>query len=302
MRFSRSVINLWFCLAIILPACQGLPTPTPNPEGSQPTQTAASTPRETPPPTPGETDGGQLPQAPIKVVFFSADGTELQGTFYPAEATNRPVLVLMHWYQGDQDEWVEIAYWLQNRGGSGTARGVPWLDPSWFPPLPEDASYNVLTFTFRGCEGGCNQLLAEEWLEDALASLAAARSLEGVNPNKVIAVGASIGGDAAVSSCAAALEADPDACLGALSLSPGSYLGTSYPEMAALLSDASRPAWCFYDKADPDAVVCEEASSSHYHKESWEGGNLHGMHLLTSTLDPLPLERMIAFLELAAEE
>jgi hypothetical protein len=209
----------------------------------------------------------------------------------------------MHWYQGDQREWAEIAYWLQNRGGSGSQGGVPWLDPSWFPALPPDTSYNVLTFTFRECEGGCSQLAPEEWLEDARASLEAARSLQGVNPDQVIAIGASIGGDAAVGSCAAVLETDPDACLGVLSFSPGSYLGQSYSDQVAKLENATppRPAWCLYDQSDPDAVVCDEAFGSLYHKEAWDGSNLHGMHLITSSLDPLPLLRVVEFLRLITD-
>jgi hypothetical protein len=306
MRLTTIHISLILGLAVLLPSCLPQTTEFPSPTEDQvtpyPTPTAEDTGQSS---SSGELDGEPNPLAPepLDVVFFSEDGIELQGRFFPAATLDQPVVVLMHWYQGDQGDWEEIAYWLQNRGSSGSRRGVPWLDPGWFPDLPPNTSYNILTFTFRECEGGCSQLSAEEWLRDARASLAAARSLEGVNPNQVIAVGASIGGDAAISSCAAALKIDPQACLGALSLSPGSYLGEDYPDLVALLENATppHPAWCLYDEADPDAVVCEKAIGIHYHKEGWQGGNLHGMHLINSSLDPLPLLRVVEFLELVTE-
>jgi hypothetical protein len=157
-----------------------------------------------------------------------------------------------------------------------------------------------LTFTFRNCEKGCSQLSPEEWLQDARAGLEAARSLDGVDPDQVVVIGASIGGDAAAGSCAAAISLDPNACLGALSLSPGSYLGESYPDQVTLMGEStpSRPAWCFYDEGDPDAVVCMSAEGPNYRKEGWQGGNLHGMHLITPTLDPLPLSLVVEFIEM----
>ncbi len=306
MRHSPSQISLILGLGILLSSCfpqsSDLPTPGDQQTTPFPTPSAEETHQS---PAPDEQDGeaNPLPPEPMDVVFFSEDGVELQGRFFPAATIDQPVVVLMHWYPGDQGEWEEIAYWLQNRGGSGMQRGVPWLDPSWFPSLPSNASYNILTFTFRGCEGGCSQLFPREWLQDALASLEAARSLQGVNSEQVIAIGASIGGDAAISSCAAILEKDPQFCLGALSLSPGNYLGESYADQVALLENSTppRPAWCLYDEDDPDAMVCENAAGILYHKEAWQGGNLHGMHLITSTLDPLPLQRVVEFLELVTE-
>ena len=170
-----------------------------------------------------------------------------------------------------------------------------------FPDLPSSTSFNVLTFTFRGCQGGCSQVIPEEWLQDANASLEAARGLQGVNPDQLIVIGASIGGDAAISSCASLLAKETRGCLGALSFSPGNYLGESYADLVAVLesADPPRPAWCFYDDADPNAGICEEAAGTLYYKQSWEGGNLNGMHLITSTLDPLPLLQMVEFLKSA---
>ncbi len=246
MRQSQTIPHTYLILAlvILLPSCRPA---SPEPQVTGESQTSSiptpTTPDADQPPK-LEGDPNPLPPDPLDVVFFSEDGVELQGRFYPAETTGQPVVVFMHWYPGDQYEWEEVAYWLQNRGSSGVRRGVPWLDPSWFPALPPGTSYNSLTFTFRDCAGGCNQLSPEEWLRDARASLEAARSLDGVDPQRVIAVGASIGGDAAVSSCAAVLEGDPSACLGALSFSPGNYLGESYPDLVAELGDSDPSSSC----------------------------------------------------------
>lgn len=302
MRQTKNDLSLILGLLILLSACLSNNTETLAPDQNQ----APITPSPTAPvdiqPTPTDELSGEinpLPLHPLDLVFFSEDGYELQGRFFPAATLDRPVVVLMHWYPGDQYDWEEIAFWLQNRGSSGQLAGVPWLDSSWFPVLSSGTSYNVLTFTFRECQGGCKGLLPQAWLKDAQASLKAAQALQGVDPDQVLVIGASIGGDAAISSCASALENDPNACLGALSLSPGSYLDEAYSDQVARLENSlpPRPAWCLYDESDPDASVCLEASGELYYREGWQGGNLHGMHLLTSTLDPLPLQRVLDFLD-----
>ena len=245
-----------------------------------------------------------LPPEPQAVSFSAEDGVFLEGLFYPAEKKSAPVIVLMHWYPGDQHEWTEIAYWLQNRGGSGNQNGVPWKDPSWFPTLSANLSFNILTFTFRNCQGGCSSPEPAGWLKDARASLEYARILEGVDPNRVITIGASIGSDGAIDGCATVLEVDPTACLGALSLSPGSYLGPDYSDMVTALGANTPPriAWCLFDENEADSVVCNQAEGDNYYHESWSDGYLHGMHLLTPNLDPLPLARIIEFLEFVLDQ
>ena len=294
-------------LLIFTTACGGNKTRTPpepplvaTEEISALPETAAVLPTEVPESQEPNTQvPSNLPPEPQPVSFSAQDGQTLQGKFYPASLEGAPVIVLMHWYPGDQDEWTEIAFWLQNRGLTGDQNGVPWKDPSWFPSLAPDASYNILTFTFRNCEGRCNAPEPDNWLLDARASLEYARSLEGVDLDRVIAIGASIGADGAIDSCAAVLETDPDACLGVLSLSPGNYFGLSYPDMVTALgaNDPPRPAWCLFDKNDADSMVCTQASGGNYYQESWSDGNLHGMHLITPNLDPKPLERILEFLD-----
>jgi hypothetical protein len=128
-----------------------------------------------------------------------------------------------------------------------------------------------------------------------------ARTLNGVNSKQIIAVGASIGADAAAAGCAAVLKNDPDACLGTLSISPGNYLSAEYAVDIALLAevDPPRPARCLYGEDDPDADVCRSITRANFFAQGWSGGYLHGMHLLTPHLDPNPLEVILDFFDLA---
>ena len=139
-----------------------------------------------------------LPPEPQIIEFNSADGYPLTGRYFPAAVNPAPLVVLMHWALGDQEDWAEIAYWLQNRGLSGKSpKDAPWLDPSWFPPLGINKTYAVFTFTFRNCEGGCKGFPRELWLQDATAAMRTAYGLEGIDKNLITAIGASIGADGA---------------------------------------------------------------------------------------------------------
>ena len=264
------------------------PAPT-DPPPPSPTPTLPPSP--TPLPTP-------LSPEPQEVIFTSGDGFELAGTYYPGNRVPSPVLVLMHWYPGDQTDWTEIAYWLQNRGLSGPGGDVPWRDSAWFPSLPEGQSYAVFTFTFRGCQGGCRQADHQNWLLDARAGVQRASRLPGVDPHQIAAAGASIGADGAAAGCAAALESSSASCLGAFSLSPGNYLTNHYQEDLQTLGSAQppRPVWCLYDVNDHTADLCKELSGDHFSAQSYSGGYLHGMHLLNPDLEPNPLELMLEFL------
>jgi len=264
------------------------PTQAPPPSPS-PTRAPTSTPRPTP-----------LPPEPQTITFTTEDGVELSGLYYPADRPSAPVLVFMHWYPGDQSSWTEIARWLQNRGGPGPGGDVPWRDPAWYPELEKDRSYAVFTFTFRGCEGGCQEARHQEWRLDARAGAAQAAQLPGVDPERMVVLGASIGADGAAVGCAAY----PDICRGAFSLSPGNYLGNDYQaEMQSLGSARNpRPVWCLYDRNDHTADLCRELEGEHFTTQSYSNGYLHGMHMLNPDLAPNPLELMLEFLEEALAE
>ncbi len=273
-------------------------TPTPAPPTLTPTPTITPTPTLTP--TPTATPTVIYPPEPREVTFEARDGQVLIGTYYPSDESPAPVIVLMHWASGDEQDWSVIARWLQNRGLTADLKsgGRPWLTPYWFPEMPDSLSPAVFTFTFRDCEGGCKRYPSAEWLLDARAAVDAASKLEGVDKNRVVAAGASIGADGAVDGCYWMNETLPGTCLGAFALSPGSYLTEPYDDAARelLKDDPPREVWCLYAKRDdaaletcptvPDAKVIDYGLT-----------DLHGMELITPEISPTVLEMLIEFLE-----
>ncbi len=268
------------------------PTATPVPPTAPPTEAPPDAP-PTEAPTAEPREPALLPE-PQQISFAAGDGQELEGTYYPAAANPAPIIVLMHWAPGDQSSWVEIALWLQNQGlGGQTKSSDTWLDPSWFPALPNDASYAVFTFTFRECGGGagCQSFEPDGWLLDAWAAMETAGGLEGVNPERMVAIGASIGSAGATDTCA-------DGCLGALALSPGSYLNIPFAEAVTAL-DAGvppRPVWCLAAEGDGEsAPTCRSASGDSYRAIAYPGSH-HGMQLIRPGLDPDTMGIILEFL------
>jgi hypothetical protein len=233
-----------------------------------------------------------LPPDPQKVEFQAEDGQVLMGTYYPAATNPAPTVVLMHWAPGDQNEWPAIAAWLQDRGLEVTPGAEPWLDSSWFPPMLEGQSFAVFMFTFRGCDGGCSSYEPEGWLLDAKAAMKTASELDGVDPTRMVAIGASIGSDGAVDACG-------KGCLGALSLSPGSYLGVPYDEAVAAVDGAGNPVWCLAAEGDAEsAPTCRSASGDLYGVTIYPSSR-HGMQLIDPEVEPGALGLILDFLKLA---
>jgi len=243
-----------------------------------------------------------LPPEPLEIEFQATDGQTLSGLYYPAAVNPAPLVVFMHWVNGDRGDWYEIAPWLQNRGLVNpfpSAGEYPWLDPAWFPPVPPDASYGVFLFSFRGCDGsGCAGWQTDEWLLDAQAAAAAALTLPGVDPARIAFIGSSIGADGAIDGCAWLAENHPGACRGALSLSPGGYLNVLYAQAVERLgqADPAIPAWCL---AEPGEIFfCNTALDSGnaaLQVHEIPGGG-HGNSLLSPGLDPLPMQLILDFL------
>jgi hypothetical protein len=249
-----------------------------------------------------------LPADPQKLSFSASDGFELNGIFYPTEIESQPLVVLMHWAPGDQNDWVEIAYWLQNRGLGGNSEysdKTHWLDPSWFPEMEPQVSYNVFTFTFRTCENGCKQFKRDEWYLDAQAAVEYAYGLDGIDKEKIVMIGASIGSDGAADGCAYLNTKYPNACKGALAFSPGNYLTVDFGGIVKQLGaeDNPKPIWCFYSESDPEsAAVCGDITDNNYQVYPYAGdsvfSNGHGMNLITPKSDPNPLEKLLDFLKM----
>ena len=328
-RNRRRTWALLAALGIVLILLLGCATPTPTapapaavaPAVAQPTNTAASAHRHA-----AATHGdartahrhaaathrharrrrtapaveAALPAEPQVVVFQATDGVPNEGIFFPAAKMGAPMVVLMHWAPGFACDWAAIAPWLQNRGviwDCASKNGGPWLQPKWFPPLPEGASYNVFVFSFRGCgQDGCGKFDPFGWQADAFGAMTAAAALEGVDPTRVVSIGASIGADGALDGCVYLNDQQGATCQGALSLSPGSYLDLPYNDMVGALEEDAKPAWCLYSPEDAEAAVtCEAAEGEHYRKLSYPMVG-HGMVLLMPGLDTM--QQLLDFLAL----
>lgn len=279
-------------LSILLIGCAAptaaSPTPTPTAPPPLPSPTQPEAPPVATPTAPLETEPetSVLPADPQAVTFQSQDGTTLEGTFYPSSQTDAPVVVLMHWARGWQKDWEPYAIWLQNRN--------PLPEGLFLPELPQDKSLNVFTFDFRGFEGGEQPVSfdTEGWLMDARAAVQYAKSLPGVDPERVITIGASIGADGAANACR-------EGCLGALSISPGGYLDVPYPDAVNVLG--SKPAWCLAAEGDrQSAQSCRSASGENYRATLYEG-SAHGMDLFQAEVDPPVGEVILDFLSQVLE-
>ena len=222
---------------------------------------------------------------PQPISFETSDGRTLEGMHYPGANDGSPVMVLMHWAPGTMNDWDAIAPWLQNRGlDGGTPGSNDYLDSSWLPTLPEDVSFTVLTFNFSGrgnSEGERNN--PEHLLLDTQAAILAASNLEGVDPQRMATMGASIGADGSVNGCNLYNQTEDAAgtCIGALSLSPVDFMGEGYnANVSSILENPNAYVYCLaaaYDGGSPN--LCNTPSGENYSLFIDEGGFGHGMDL-----------------------
>jgi fermentation-respiration switch protein FrsA (DUF1100 family) len=108
------------------------------------------------------------------VAFASADGTPLHGWFLPAKGDPKATVVFFHGNAQNISTHIAAVFWLPARG------------------------FNVFLFDYRGFgrSGGEPDLAGAN--ADGVAALAEARRLEGVDPERLVVFGQSIGGDIAV--------------------------------------------------------------------------------------------------------
>jgi hypothetical protein len=270
-------------------------------------------PTEAPEPTEVPTEPA-LSAEPQRIEFQADDGKNLVGYYFPAAVNPAPTVILMHWAGGDNRDWVAIAPWLQNRPddlaafpdwaapiGADCPEQVTgeWLDPSWFSPMPAEASFGVFMFDFRDfCESEKGMVNREEWALDAKAAFDTAAELPGVDAHQLSAIGASIGADGAPDGSLLHNQASSTS-LGAFSLSPGGYFDMPYAEVVAEL-DAMEPAvanWCVTSVGDTYSLdACNSASGEHYQMFTYDD-DAHGMMLVTPDRDPDPIVLIQDFLE-----
>ncbi|NMB62822.1 MAG: hypothetical protein GYA18_10855 [Chloroflexi bacterium] len=241
----------------------------------------------------------------IAMEITTSDGRSIDAFFYPAAKPDAPVVILAHWARSGQEVWEQVAYWLQNRGFAGTSESEnnsdPWLDSTWFPEMPADRTYNVLTFSCDGCgEAGCRTNLGrDKWVLDMQAAFEAARTLESVDPARVVGIGASIGADGVVGECLYLNSKYLGTCRGALSLSPGNYLPLDYYSNVKdlLAMDPSVPVQCFYSSEDrASEFVCQVVQDiENVTVVEYQGSN-HGMELIQPGLEHNALTIVLQFL------
>lgn len=303
--FSRSISKPFFRLTVFLflttigctpkiqqltlteqPALPGIASETPFPT-VQASPTGTSVPVE---PTMVATLH-LLPPEPQTIEFTAEDGTKLVGTYYPAGVNPAPLVVLFHWVRGSQADWLDLAKWLQNRDEFSSI---------WLPRMPNEMTYAVFTFDFRGFgKSALPSVIHWEpqgWLMDARAAMKTARQLTGVDSNRYLTMGASIGGDATIDVC-------EEGCLGALSLSPGGYLTIPYHEAVERVAKLSPTpkVICLAAEGDEDsAQACRSASGDHYSMVIYPG-SAHGMELLKPGYDPEIGELIFEFFKSAYE-
>jgi len=240
-----------------------------------------------------------LPADPQRIEFSTEDGVNLVGIYYPAAVNPAPMVVLMHWAGGDKNDWVMVGMtdWLNNRsnfqGGAMFSPPKLSLGPYPFQDMPDNLSFGVFAFDFRdyGESDAANSGLPAGWVLDAKAAYETAGNLPGVAPGMVVGIGASIGSDGVTDAC-------DDGCLGALAISPGSYLGINYLEAVTNLSQKGKKAWCMAALDDPEsAPTCENVRLFADQVIIYPNGG-HGMQLFNPTLslDPPIGEVILDFL------
>ncbi len=295
---------LLFALTLALCACQSMLPATPSPIATQTAQPIKATLAQAPTSTntPAATLEAGLPAEPQEVSIPTQGDEILSGRYYPAAQSNAPLVIFVHWVKGDMNDWNEVAVWLQNRGQANPYPNpgdlMVW-DVSWFPAVPEGRSYAVLTFSLHGCQpwkAGCKGFDSQGWYQDVQAVMDFTADLPGIDPDRIVLIGASIGADGAADGCAWLNRQRPGACKGALSLSPGSYLTVLYPDVVKELSQSQPPvpAWCLAD--EKEIGMCRAAGEYPSYKTVEIPQGQHGTLLLRPGLAPLPMQLILDFL------
>ena len=262
MRIARQIFILVVISAALM-ACnpQGTDSlPDESEDGSSEIQNPTLTPAE-------DTASGKTPMlepsGPERIEFPALDGTILVGTFWPPapSAELSPGILLLHWAPGSRADWGTLAALLQGVAiAGGTSNSA-------------HDSFAVLAIDFRGHGESSGEQDRPANIADTLVALDVLRTLPGVDPDRIVLIGASIGADAAVDGCG-------QGCLGAISISPGGYLGVPYgvalgelPEKQFLCVTAENDTASFHACNEG-----QEVSLDGYQMQLYDGSS-HGMAL-----------------------
>lgn|SRR5574341_978735 len=245
-------------------ACGG-GTVTDSPNASTPDEGIPTSAQTLPPPVTVDLEA----LAPRRVEFQSGDGTVLVGTYWPPTLSPAPGVILMHMMGGSKEDWLTFAALLQGaalaRVGAGEQRA---------------RSYAVLAIDFRGHGESGGNPDPNLMNQDARSALAYIQTLPEVDPAAIIMIGASVGADAAVDECG-------QGCIGAVSLSPGGYLGVAYNDALAALG--SKPVLCVASEGDTvSADTCrggDEVGLPDYQTHLYSG-NAHGTDIFNNGQQP----------------
>jgi pimeloyl-ACP methyl ester carboxylesterase len=315
MSLHKALLPVPAIFTLLLSACAGATSTNAvespgEPAAAELTSAVVDSPTETPQEvaSPWISQFDPLPPEPQRVAIpVLGSNRELAGLYYPAKVNPAPIVVLMHWAGGDMTDWRAITPWLQNRADelsykANFAKPVnqvdgPWLDPSWFPTILPEASFAVLVFDYNGFGQSAGTTDADGLLQDSVAAIRFATTLEGIDPNMIVTVGASIGADGAVDACYLFNElygATMGQCIGAMSLSPGNYLTNDFPYAQAVtaLSETGHFVFCLAAVEDgSSAATCETAEmAGDFYAPFYYSGEDHGMFLVDPTKLPFQPE------------
>lgn len=213
-------------------------------------------------------------RTPERIEFASEDGTQLVALYYPPEVGPAPGILLMHQMGASKADWQPLVDRLRAQR----------------PGLA------LLAVDFPGHGESDGTISDEAALAAARAAVQELRDRAEVDDAQVILVGASIGADAAVDACG-------EGCVGAVSVSPGGFLGVPYDEALAALRGRDVPVLCLAAEGDGSAArTCASGQAvglSDYEVHIYDGG-LHGNPLVADSSavpGPAPVERIVGWLD-----
>lgn len=254
----------------LLSGCAAPAATTSAPPTEPPTEAVTEAVPETIEPTEASTESARSTE-PQRVEFESQDGTALVGSYFPAAAESAPGLLLIHQHGANREAWQPLTDALAG------------------------ADYAILAIDLpgHGESGGSDRSGVQHTaIRSALKYL---QELDGVEADRIVLIGASIGADGAADDCV-------EGCIGVISFSPGNFMGVKYIDALTALKDRDVAVLCLAAKGDsPSPQTCEAGESvglSDYQFVIYDGAD-HGNALAAAadiTPAPIPLERVKTWL------